>query len=319
MCIEGKDPDTPLVSCIYTIYNQQEWVRESLQSLLAQNYAPLEIVVSDDGSTDGTREVVSRLVDDYRAAGGRHKIILNFNEMNLGIAGNYERAVSLSHGELLFTCGGDDISHPSRVSSVVREWVKGGRSATLLATAGRMIGTDGKCVREMHYEDVVGDWLIGAFAVYSRRTFDEFPRINPLYIRDLYEDGVYAPRAKLIGKCQFCDEILLDYRYGSGVSTGGTYRKRMIRGSKAVSASNLQMISDLRGCKVGLSRIKSCEGTLAHEKIVLTLLESNDFAKRILCFLKLVRGVRDWRKIIVLLILCLPRRIGDSVLSICMR
>jgi glycosyltransferase involved in cell wall biosynthesis len=51
--------DHPLISCIVPVYNGEHYLGEALDSILAQTYRPLEILVVDDGSTDGTAEVVA--------------------------------------------------------------------------------------------------------------------------------------------------------------------------------------------------------------------------------------------------------------------
>ena len=55
-----KSPDSPALSVIIPVYNGARLIGETLRSVLAQRYDPIEIVVVDDGSTDGTLDVVSR-------------------------------------------------------------------------------------------------------------------------------------------------------------------------------------------------------------------------------------------------------------------
>ena len=49
----------PLISCIIPVYNGQRFLAESLDSIFAQTYRPLEVIVCDDGSTDGTAHVAA--------------------------------------------------------------------------------------------------------------------------------------------------------------------------------------------------------------------------------------------------------------------
>lgn len=58
-----------LVSVIICAYNQQEFVGEAIQSALNQTYSPLEIIISDDLSTDSTFEIIQNAVSKYK---GRH-------------------------------------------------------------------------------------------------------------------------------------------------------------------------------------------------------------------------------------------------------
>ena len=53
-----------LATIVFAVYNQERYVRESLTSALMQNYEPLEIIVSDDGSSDGTRAIINDVVSE---------------------------------------------------------------------------------------------------------------------------------------------------------------------------------------------------------------------------------------------------------------
>src|ERR1044071_393086 len=56
----GKIAAVPLVSVILPVYNREALVGRAIESVLAQSYRPLELIVVDDGSTDGTRAVLGR-------------------------------------------------------------------------------------------------------------------------------------------------------------------------------------------------------------------------------------------------------------------
>ena len=58
--------EQPLISCIVPVFNGERYLREALDSILAQTYRPLEIIVADDGSGDGTAGVVATFGDQVR-------------------------------------------------------------------------------------------------------------------------------------------------------------------------------------------------------------------------------------------------------------
>lgn len=99
----------PLVSLCVVTYNQKQFIRETLDSLLSQDYQNTEIVVADDGSTDGTAEII----DEYaRLAPG--KVIALTGGPNLGIAGNCNRGLNGCSGKYIAFVGGDDIMFPNK-------------------------------------------------------------------------------------------------------------------------------------------------------------------------------------------------------------
>ena len=112
--------DRPIVTFALFAYNQERYIREAVESALAQTYEPLEIILSDDCSTDRTFEVMQQLVDAYA---GPHRVILNRNTVNLGVTGHVNHVVfDLSHGEIIVAAAGDDISFPHRTKTLMDAW-----------------------------------------------------------------------------------------------------------------------------------------------------------------------------------------------------
>lgn len=102
----------PLISYVVTTYNIEAFVEESVKCAFAQTYSPLEIVLSDDCSTDKTFEIMQKMANEYK---GPHKIVLNRNEQNLGITRHMNKAyLELATGEIIIAAHGDDISLPER-------------------------------------------------------------------------------------------------------------------------------------------------------------------------------------------------------------
>lgn len=100
----------PLVSIALCTYNGAKYLREQLESLLGQDWDPLEIVVVDDGSTDETLEILREF------AGRDSRIRVYVNEQNLGFLANFQKAIELTQGELIAPCDQDDWWSPTKVS-----------------------------------------------------------------------------------------------------------------------------------------------------------------------------------------------------------
>ena len=100
----------PLISVVMATYNGAEYLSEQLDSLLAQTYPNMEIVICDDASTDGT----SLLLASYGAI--HSNIRIYHNKENLGYIRNFERAITLSSGSLIALCDQDDYWFPEKLA-----------------------------------------------------------------------------------------------------------------------------------------------------------------------------------------------------------
>lgn len=92
----------PLISVIFPVCNVEEWVEESLASVCSQTYENLEIVVINDGSTDGSAAICSRMAE------ADHRIRL-FDQANMGLSGARNRGMSEARGEYFLFVDSDDV------------------------------------------------------------------------------------------------------------------------------------------------------------------------------------------------------------------
>lgn len=104
----------PLVSVHVIIYNMIDYIEETLTSALEQSYDNLEVVASDDGSTDGTPDVIR---DYARRYPGR--LVPLVGGPNLGHTGNCNRALSACRGKYIAFQGGDDVFLPGKIQAQV--------------------------------------------------------------------------------------------------------------------------------------------------------------------------------------------------------
>ena len=104
--------NAPKVSVMVPVYNAKEFIVECLDSILSQDYQNLELVVSDDCSTDGTQEILKTYLDDDR-------IKIFFNDRNLGVTKNCNQALSACSGEFIALFAGDDVMLPGKISKQI--------------------------------------------------------------------------------------------------------------------------------------------------------------------------------------------------------
>ncbi|MGB5873291.1 MAG: glycosyltransferase family 2 protein [Bacteroidota bacterium] len=103
----------PRVSIGLPIYNGELYLRETLDSLLAQTYADFELLISDNGSTDGTQ----RICEEYAARDPRVKYYREAE--NRGAAWNYNRVVELATGEYFKWAAHDDLCAPTYLEKCI--------------------------------------------------------------------------------------------------------------------------------------------------------------------------------------------------------
>lgn len=89
----------PLVSVVIPVFNGERFLREAVQSVLTQNYSPLEIIIVDDGSTDGTATVARSLPETVRY----------LHQSNQGAAAARNRGIEHAQGSLIAFADADDL------------------------------------------------------------------------------------------------------------------------------------------------------------------------------------------------------------------
>lgn len=98
----------PLVTAIVAVYNEKRHIAECLESLRRQTYAPLEVIVTDDGSTDGTAAIVAR-IPEVRLLRRPHQ----------GKAPAVNAAAREARGEILLFLDGDLVYEPGYLAALV--------------------------------------------------------------------------------------------------------------------------------------------------------------------------------------------------------
>ena len=104
----------PLMSFVLIAYNQEKFIRDAVIGAFSQTFSPLEIILSDDCSSDRTFEIMEELANDYE---GQHKIILNRNKHNLGLAAHVNKVMTIVQSDLVVLAAGDDVSFPERAQA----------------------------------------------------------------------------------------------------------------------------------------------------------------------------------------------------------
>ena len=106
--------EQPKVSVIMGIYNCEKTLPQAIDSILTQTYPNWELVMCDDGSTDGTYSVAEEYRNQYP-----EKIVLLKNEQNRKLSYTLNLCLEAATGELIARMDGDDMSQPDRIQRQV--------------------------------------------------------------------------------------------------------------------------------------------------------------------------------------------------------
>ena len=107
--------DQPLVSIGLPVHNGAPTIRRAVDSLLKQDYEHVELIMSDNASTDETPAILN----DY---GGRdHRVQVHLNETDIGAFANFKKTALLAQGKYFMWAADDDEWRPEFVSSLARE------------------------------------------------------------------------------------------------------------------------------------------------------------------------------------------------------
>lgn len=138
---------TPRVSVGMPVYNGERFVGQALDSLVAQSFTDLEIVISDNASDDGTAAICA----EYVRRDARVRYVRSAH--NVGLAKNFERVVALSAGHYFKLANADDLCSPDLVARCVEVL---DRDPEVVLCYGKTTLIDGEGQTLRPYEDRLG-------------------------------------------------------------------------------------------------------------------------------------------------------------------
>jgi GT2 family glycosyltransferase len=205
------------VTAIFISFNQRPYVRDALRSVLAQSY-PLQIVVSDDGSSDGTADVIREELERYD---GIHQVVVRLGTENRGVAVNFTEAMRLAEGDAIVLFEGDDVSAPDRVDRLVAAF-NSDSSIMMLGSHYQTIDEAGQPSAQEPESFDCTPW--GLEQVISRQRLHFIPgctfafrsvlwhRFGPLPASSYSADVPLGYRAVLSGRLMYLADPLVKYR-----------------------------------------------------------------------------------------------------------
>jgi glycosyltransferase involved in cell wall biosynthesis len=248
----------PLVSICLPAYNADKYINEALDCLLSQSYKNIEIIVVNDGSTDGTSEVLN----PYKSKGV--KII---EQENKGQCAAVNRAYSEATGEYIKFFDADDILSQDFIKNQV-EILAGSSDTIASASWGRFYNNDintFKLVQEPVYHDMEPiEWLVKA--MWQRQAMMQCALwLIPRHV--INRAGLWDERLSLINDFEFFIRVLLNSKEIRYAADSILYYRSGVK-------SSLSALNDRKGAEsaynsilVGTSTMINFENSARIKKI----------------------------------------------------
>lgn len=197
----------PLVSIITPLYNNEKYIAETIESVLAQTYTNWEMIIVDDCSKDNG----VRIVEEYQRKDKRIKLYKN--EINKGVSYTRNKAIDLADGKYIAFLDSDDLWKKEKLEKQIKFMED--NNVVLSYTAYEKMNEDGSkrgkisVPDKLDYKELLKNCLIGFLtAMYKKEELKDFKFIN-----SKAEDYIFwLSILKKIDYAYGIDEVLAAYR-----------------------------------------------------------------------------------------------------------
>jgi glycosyltransferase involved in cell wall biosynthesis len=232
----------PLVSICIPTFNSSRFIFQSLTSICKQTYKNIEIIVSDNNSTDNTVEIIkSIMAKDSR-------IKLNINSRNIGFSANANKLISLANYDYIALFHSDDIYHPTIIEKEM-EFLSSNSDLAGCFTESKFIGQNSlELTKEVKHFKSNGTFSIIDFDTYLNFLFKRggsmFMCPTALIKKSIYQEfNGFDESLKYIDDQDMYLRILLKYNFGIIHSRLINYRIHENQVSKVYSSSSINNLS----------------------------------------------------------------------------
>ena len=210
-----------LISIVLPVYNGERYLRESIDSVMAQTWENWELLIMDDCSDDASPEIAKQ----YAARDSRIRYYRN--EKNLRLPGNLNKGFSLSAGDYLTWTSDENRYRPDALEKMLDTLKRTGKKFVFASC--RVIDGDGNEIEYMSVgknslKAVVGENQVGACFLYSREVYETIGDYDPML--ELTEDFDYWQRTLARFDAAVIEDILYDYRWHDGALTSTMKKER---------------------------------------------------------------------------------------------
>ncbi|MCL2665638.1 MAG: glycosyltransferase family 2 protein [Defluviitaleaceae bacterium] len=229
------------ISVALCTYNGEKFLSRQLENISAQSRQVNELIICDDGSSDGTLGIVT----EYSAYAGFPVTVVQ-NEKNLGCAKNFEKAMGLCSGDIIVLCDQDDIWLPDKIKVLESVFIKNANCGMTFTDAQTIDEAEGllsrslwACVGLNNYKRRIikhgkgykifsgNNFVTGATAAVTKSFFEEALPFPEGLLHDHWLATVAAVQKRLC----FSEEFTIQYRrhvsQQVGCNTPMSFQKRI--------------------------------------------------------------------------------------------
>ena len=225
----------PLVSCTVVTYNSSKYVLETLESIFNQTYPRLELIVSDDCSTDNTVQLCKEWIEGHKERFER-TLVLEIDH-NTGVSANLNRADAACQGEWCKGIAGDDLLLPNCVQDCM-DYVTSHPDDDIVCLFGGMEGFGERVTIDEQYKNInsfffdltakgqyltlvnQGNMVFAPTCFHNLKKYREYNIHNDNRISNLEDWPKWINITKQGHKMYGCDKTLVKYRiHGDSLST----------------------------------------------------------------------------------------------------
>jgi len=254
----------PLVSVICLCYNHSKYVVESIESVLAQTYENIELIIVDDASTDNSRSVIQNFINNQPA--------ISFMPLgnNIGNCRAFNIGWQASSGEYIIDLAADDLLLPERISAGVERFAVAGSQFGLHFADARIIDGKGSKIAEhltgSYFEDDVPEGylfsaILSKYFINPATMMYSKPMLDYLggYDESLaYEDFDLWVRSSKEFKYCYSNQVLVTKRQISSSRSNNQYRpgSKILKSTLLVCSKAYKLCENTHEYKALLMRIK---------------------------------------------------------------
>jgi hypothetical protein len=242
--MSGGTAERPLVSLGVPVYNGEPHLRETLDSIVAQDYRPLEVVISDNASTDATPTICREYADRYPW------LRYHRNDANIGAWRNFNQLPDMARGSCFMWVGAHDLLHPTYVRRCV-EILESDLGVVAAYSRGRLVDAEGT-LQEQRLDEIDTRGLstlarylkviwqtVSCTAVHAVIRTDVLRRTGRFRLDVWGADHLLLAELSLEGPCGQVAETLFTLRDPRGAQTPDVHHRRVAMSMDPTQADRL--------------------------------------------------------------------------------